>query len=206
MTIKEILLAIAGLAIGIGIMLVANRFKKPVVNTVTEIRTEVRYVDTCLVPDIDSMKIYREVRRGIIKGSVKKQKKIKPAEIKVDTVQKRKIFNFEYQDSLLNILEEVHVMNNEVIEFNREIYMDTPYVEIIKLVSIPGITVIEKETIKEVEKLRNIFYGGFHARYPWDYGPNAGIKLKNDLMFGAGYDIRNKEFETQVLIPLIKFK
>lgn len=207
------ILTITGAVIG---ALLVWFLKQPKEKIVTEYKVE--YRDTCITKVLsqqDSIKIYREVKEGIMK-------QFKPDttfEEKNDTITT----TFGHKDDNLEV--GVFLKHREpLIDRKLSIKLDTPVIvkEIRKIVEVEKPVIKDKviyRYVTEPEKPKSTLYFGINAGYMWQPGstvvlePSVSFKAKNNYIYSLRYttttgagNIDVKELTAGINIPLINFK
>jgi hypothetical protein len=158
---------------------------KPEIITTSIPVVERVYKDTCLQRTVDSLLIYEQIRLKKRSNKPIVQEKDTPviSEPVVDVSDNLYFERYEYQDVNLHVIENLILSDSACIqEFNREIYLDTPYVYVtVEIPSDPIYITSPQPQVTEV-KTRGVLFG-VDLSYPFEYGVGVGYKTRNDMIY-----------------------
>jgi hypothetical protein len=164
------------------------------------------YRDTCIETPIDSLVIYKEYKkRLVVKGKTNTQTNVKPIVI-IEKDSSTNVYQFYYEDSLMTIKEDVIVMG-ELLDFSREVKLDTPFIKEVQIITVPVDNIVEVTKIVKVpEDPFYQFYVTGKFGYPIQYGGGFGVKLPQGqlLQLDAGRMGEQMLYELEVSLPLWK--
>jgi len=167
------------------------------------------YIDTCFPVQIDSMEIYRTVRKGILTKVTPKKEEIK---VSKDTTKSILI----HADSLLTVTTNL-LHTGEIHEVEYEIELDTPY--IIQNVYITDtvpvyqpVQIVEKvvEKVTEVPVERSAFGAKIGTGTTWtdpfgDFAVNVGLFYQDKKRRIYSVDVgTNQMIQASFFVPIFK--